>query len=108
MVAPLPPYLGARAHISLAWLTHTALALLLLAITLSLLLTSIPYLVKDAKQVYTSACNGAESAANVLVSLPHYMADGVNELNAKSVNLVTSGAADVLDFALLSIEEIAM
>lgn len=104
----LAPYLGPRAHLSLSWLTQTFLALLLLAISLSLLLASIPYLVKDAKQVFTSACHGAEEAADVMVSLPYYMAEGVNELNAKAVNLVTTGSRDVLDFGLLAIQEIAL
>ncbi|KAL8293032.1 hypothetical protein RQP46_000726 [Phenoliferia psychrophenolica] len=107
-MSPLAPYLGARAHLSLSWLTQTFLAILLLAISLSLLLASIPYLVKDAKKVFTSACAGMEDAADVLVSLPRYMADGVNELNAASVNLVVHGTRDVLDFELLAIEEIAL
>ncbi|KAK4700564.1 hypothetical protein P7C70_g5681, partial [Phenoliferia sp. Uapishka_3] len=107
-MAPLAPYLGSRANLSLFWLTQTFLALLLLAISLYLLLVSIPYLVKDAKQVFTSACHGAEDAADVVVSLPHYLADNVNELNAKAVNLVTTGAKDGLDFGLLAIQEIAL
>lgn len=101
-------YLGLRAQLSLAWLSHSMLALLLLAITLITLLANISHLVSDAKEGVLASCQGVQGAADVLVSLPHYMADGVNELNQKSAKDVVAGAADVLDIALLSIEAIAM
>lgn len=104
---PLQPYLGPRAHLSLSWLSQAFLALLLLAIALSLLLASIDNLVSDAKSGFVASCQGVQGAANVMVSLPHYMADGVNELNAKSVAAITEGAATVIDVALQSIEAIA-
>ncbi|GEM10975.1 plasma membrane fusion protein PRM1 [Rhodotorula toruloides] len=75
----LRPYLGPRAHISLSWLSQEFLALLLLLIALAFLLASIPALTRDAKASLTSACAGVEGAASVAVSLPHYMADGVND-----------------------------
>lgn len=49
-----------------------------------------------------------QGTANVMVSLPHYMADGVNTMNAASVQVVTSGAYEVLDLSLVAIEQIAM
>lgn len=103
-----PPYLGQRANLSLSWLSHSLLSILLLSITLSLLLGNITHLVNDGKEAFISSCDGVQGAANVIVSLPHYMADGVNELNHKSIAIVTEGAADVLDLALFSVESIAM
>lgn len=105
---PLQPYLGPRAHLSLSWLSQAFLALLLLAISLSLLLASIDNLVTDSKSSFEASCQGVQGAASVIVSLPHYMADGVNELNVKSVEAITEGAATVIDVTLLSIKSIAM
>lgn len=76
--------------------------------SLSILLANVHYFVSDAEESYASACQGVQGAANVLVSLPHYTADGINEMNSKSVTAITHGAAEVLDFALLSVESIAM
>jgi hypothetical protein len=104
----LQPYLGPRAHLSLSWLSQTFLALILVFIALCFLLASLSALVADAKSSLTAACSGVEGAANVMVSLPHYMADGVNELNASAVSAVTGGAATVLDLVLQGISAIIM
>ena len=48
------------------------------------------------------------TGAPVLVSLPHYMAGSVNELNAKAVDSVISGAATVFDYSLLAVEQVVM
>ncbi|GAA5913508.1 hypothetical protein JCM6882_002383 [Rhodosporidiobolus microsporus] len=103
---PLNPFLGPRARLSLSWLSQHFLALLLLLVTLSFLLASIPALVRDAKDGIASACQGVEGAASVAVSLPHYMADGVNEMNVAAVAAVTSGAATVIDWTLLAVEKV--
>lgn len=105
---PLRPYLGSQAHLSLSWLSQSLLSLILISITLTLLLSNINHLVLDGKEGFVSSCQGVQGAANVLVSLPHYMADGVNELNRKSVSVVTEGAAGILDLALISVEEIVL
>ncbi|GAA5951636.1 hypothetical protein JCM3765_005989 [Sporobolomyces pararoseus] len=100
----LHPYLGPQARLSLSWLSQHFLALLLVLIALGFLLSSIPVLVKDGKATLTAACSGVEGAANVAVSLPHYMADGVNELNSKTISAVTNGAGTVLDLTLQALE----
>lgn len=104
----LRPYLGPRAHISLSWLSQHFLALLLLLIALAFLLASLPALTRDAKASLLSACAGVEGAASVAVSLPHYMADGVNELNVRTVNAVTHGLGEVLDLMLQALEAIVL
>lgn len=104
----MQPYLGLKAHLSLAWLSHPLLVVVLLSITLAILLSNITALVSDAKGGILSSCQGVQGAANVLVSLPHYMADGINEMNQKAIDDASSGLAFVLDLALLSVEEIAM
>lgn len=105
---PLQPYLGARARLSQSWLSQHFLALILVFIALVFLLAQIGGLVADAKSSLTAGCAGVEGAANVMVSLPHYMAEGVNELNQKSVQAVTSGAAEVLDLVLVGITQIIL
>lgn len=102
------PFLGRRAHRSLAWLSHPLLALLLLGVSLVLLLGSVAHLVSDAKEALEASCRGVEGAANVMVSLPHYMADGVNDLNRRSVAAVVDGTAEVLDLGLEGVEGIAL
>ncbi|CEQ43075.1 SPOSA6832_04973, partial [Sporobolomyces salmonicolor] len=104
----LHPYLGPRARLSLSWLSQHFLALLLVLVALAFLLASIPPLVQDAKTTLTAACAGVEGAASVAVSLPHYMADSVNELNAKAVGAVTNGAGTVLDLTLQALEAIIL
>ncbi|BGP11367.1 plasma membrane fusion protein prm1 [Rhodotorula toruloides] len=104
----LRPYLGPRAHISLSWLSQEFLALILLLIALAFLLASLPTLTRDAKASLLSACTGVEGAASVAVSLPHYMADGVNELNVRTVNAVTHGLGEVLDLMLQALEAIVL
>lgn len=104
----LKPYLGPRAHISLSWLSQHFLALILVLIALLYLLTSIPTLVKEAKDSLGAACRGVEGAASVAVSMPHYMADGVNELNVKAINTITEGAGTMLDLLLQALEAIVM
>ncbi|GAA5864106.1 hypothetical protein JCM8547_005136 [Rhodosporidiobolus lusitaniae] len=103
---PLNPFLGPRAHLSLSWLSQHFLALLLVLIALAFLLASIPGLVTDGKDALNSACSGVEGAASVAVSLPHYMAGGVNEMNVKAVRAVTDGAATVMDLTLYAMEKI--
>lgn len=104
----LQPYLGPRAILSLSWLAQPLLSLILVFIALAFLLANLGGLVQDAKASLAAGCAGVEGAANVLVSLPHYSAQGVNELNAKSVEMVTSGAAKVLDMTLEAVLAIVL
>ena len=104
----LEPYLGPRAQLSLAWLSHPLLSLLLVFIALCFILNSIPPLVDDAKHSLEAACAGVEGAANVAVSLPHYMAHGVNELNVKAAEGLISGTRRVIDLLLIAITQIVL
>lgn len=104
----LHPYLGARARLSLSWLSQHFLALLLVLVALAFVSSSVSDLVKDGKRSLTAACAGVEGAANVAASLPHYMADGVNQLNSNTVTAVTHGVGTVLDLTLQALEAIIM
>ncbi|GAA6008232.1 hypothetical protein JCM10207_000047 [Rhodosporidiobolus poonsookiae] len=103
---PLHPFLGPRAHLSLSWLSQPFLSLLLVLVALGFLLSAVPPLVSEAKTSLAAACLGVEGAAGVAVSLPHYMAEGVNEMNVRAVRAVTEGAGEVLDMALYAAEKI--
>lgn len=105
---PLPPYLGARAHLSLSWLSQTFLSLLLLLASVGLLLSTVGSLVANAKADLASACTGLEAAADVAVSLPHYVAEGVNGLTVVAARAVTDGLADSLNLLLLAVQEIVI
>ncbi|TKA53882.1 hypothetical protein B0A53_03672 [Rhodotorula sp. CCFEE 5036] len=107
-VVPLKPYLGLKARLSLSWLSQHVFALLLVLITLAYLLSAIPSLVRDAKQSLGAACQGVQGAANVAVSMPHYMAAGVNELNANAINALTHGAGTALDLLLQALQAIVL
>lgn len=104
----LRPYLGPRARLSLSWLSQHFLALLLVLVALSFLLAQIPTLVREAKESLTAACAGVEGAASVAVSLPHYAADGVNEMNVRAINALSHGAGTVLDLMLQALEAIVL
>lgn len=104
----LKPYLGPKAHISLSWLSHPLLALLLIILTLFFLLSQVSTLVIDARESLASACSGVEGAANVMVSIPHYIADDVNEMNVRAVQGAIQGTGEVLDLALEGIEGLSL
>lgn len=106
--APLPPYLGARAHLSLAWLSQVFLSIVLALASVGLLLSTVPGLVREARETLLASCDGIERAADVMVSLPHYMAEGVNELNVKTLEAVSHGLANSLDLLLLAVQGIVI
>ena len=105
---PLPPYLGARAHLSLSWLSRAFLSLVLLLASVGLLLSTVSTLVQEAKSSLTGACGGMEAAADVAVSVPHYMAAGVNEMTVVAARAVVEGLRDSLDLLLLAVQEIVI
>lgn len=93
----MQPYLGKRAHLSLSWLTHPLLSLILIIVSLLLLLSTIQDSIATTKAGITGECKGVEGAMGVVGNLPHYMADGVNDLNRKAVIGIIEGAGDVLE-----------
>ncbi|KAK4047488.1 plasma membrane fusion protein prm1 [Microbotryomycetes sp. JL201] len=104
----LEPYLGPRAILSQSWLSQPLLSLLLVFVSLAFVLTSIKPATEDAKLSLEAACRGTEQAANVVVSLPHFMADSLNEINSKAVDHAISGAATVIDLVLVAITQIVL
>lgn len=104
----MQPYLKLRATLSLAWLSHLLITMLLIGISLFLLLSSIDYAIIDAKDSVAASCRGVQGGASVLASIPFYTAESINSMNKKAAEDVIKGAAEVLDIALLSIEAIAI
>ena len=100
----LHPYLGLTARRSLIWTNHLTLPLILTAFALVLALSSIDAGVDEAKRELTTACRATEQAASVAASLPHFAAQGVNELTASSAEGLVHGLAKVLDLALVALE----
>ncbi|KAM0790331.1 hypothetical protein ACM66B_003216 [Microbotryomycetes sp. NB124-2] len=104
----LEPYLGPRALLSQSWLSQPLLSLILAFVSLAFISSSIKPVTRDAQQTLEASCDGVEQAANVIVSLPHFMADGLNEINSKAVEHAMSGAARVIDLVLVAITQIVL
>ncbi|KAM0754021.1 hypothetical protein T439DRAFT_169746 [Meredithblackwellia eburnea MCA 4105] len=102
------PYLGPKAHQSQSLLTQPFLSLILLLASLSLLVQSVPFLVRDAKLVFSAACRGTEDSAGTMASLPHFVADGVNRANRDLVDDVVAKARETIDFLLVALEAVAV
>ncbi|KAK4046906.1 plasma membrane fusion protein prm1 [Microbotryomycetes sp. JL221] len=104
----LSSFLGPKANLSLAWLSQPLLSLLIILVSLSFILTSIDPATNQTKQTLVASCQNVDSTTNVIVSLPHYMSRGVNEINAKAIDTVIQGTSKVIDLVLIAITQIIL
>ena len=81
----LTPYLGLRSRLSQLWLNRWTMLLLLILIRILIAVTSINTSMGSAKSEALSACTALESMGSSMASMPYYLAEGINELTAKTV-----------------------
>lgn len=102
------PYLGLRARLSQVWINRwTILLLLVLARTL-LAVSGLKNDLNSARREALSACSSVESMGSAMASMPHYMAQGVNELTAVGVEKAVNGLMEMTTMSVTGVEEIVL
>ncbi|BFZ59291.1 plasma membrane fusion protein prm1 [Saitoella coloradoensis] len=99
------PYIGLWGRLSQSWLNRWTVLLFLIFVRLYIASKSLSSDLAVAKAQALSACSGVESGASVLASLPHYMADGVNELTASSIESAVGALKSGLQLVITGVEE---
>lgn len=104
----ITPYLGLRARLSQVWINRwTILLLLVLARTL-LAVSGLNHDLGSARREALSACSSVESMGSAMASMPHYMAQGVNELTAAGVEKAVNGLMEMTTMSVTGVEEIVL
>jgi hypothetical protein len=62
----------------------------------------------SAKREALSACTSVESMGSAMASMPHYLADGTNELVASGIEEAVSGLKSLLMLTITGVEEIIL
>jgi hypothetical protein len=62
----------------------------------------------SARREALSACTQVENIGSSMASMPHYMAQGVNEMTATGIEKAVSGLMSMLDMSVTSVEEIVL
>ncbi|PYH45285.1 pheromone-regulated protein PRM1 [Aspergillus saccharolyticus JOP 1030-1] len=104
----ITPYLGLRARLSQSWLNRWTILLLLVLVRVLLAVSSIQNDMAKAKTEALSACTSVETMGSTMASMPHYLAQGVNELAVKTVNAAIDGLESVLTLSLTAVEELVI
>ena len=102
----ITPYLGLRARLSQVWLNKWTILILLVLVRVLIALGSLRDLLDSAEAKALSACTSVESMGSAMASMPHYMAQGTNELAAKGVEKAVNGLQEMLFMSITAVEEI--
>ena len=104
----ITPYLGLRSRLSQVWINRwTVLLLLVLARTL-IAISSLNSDLGTAEAKALSACTSVESMGSAVASMPHYMAQGTNELAAKGIEKAVNGLTEMLLMSITAVEAIVL
>ncbi|KAF1977832.1 hypothetical protein BU23DRAFT_550511 [Bimuria novae-zelandiae CBS 107.79] len=104
----LKPYLGLRARLSQIWINRWTILLLLVLIRLLFAIASADDSLASARREALSACTQVESMGSSMASMPHFMADGVNEMTAAGVEKAVHGLMKMLELSVTGVEEIVI
>ncbi|KAF2708521.1 hypothetical protein K504DRAFT_310215 [Pleomassaria siparia CBS 279.74] len=104
----LTPYLGLRARLSQIWINRWTILLLLVLIRLLFAIASIDSSLSSARKEALSACLQVENIGSSMASMPHFMAQGVNEMTASGVEKAVGGLMTMLSLSVTGVEEIVL
>ncbi|KAL8644207.1 MAG: hypothetical protein Q9226_007880 [Calogaya cf. arnoldii] len=107
-VPQITPYLGLRARLSQIWINRWTILLFLILVRLLIAVADLDGGIGRAKSEALEACTSVESAASSMVSMPHYMARGVNELAASGVEKAVRGLQSMLFMTITGVEELVV
>lgn len=102
------PYLGLRARLSQIWFNRWTLLLFLVLVRVFLATSSLDSDLDSARARALSACTGVESVGSTMASMPHYMAQGVNELAASGIEAAVRGLEQTLLLMITGVQEITV
>ena len=95
----LPPYIGTKAHLSQLWFNRWTVLLVLVIVRCFVAVEGVSRKLEVAREEALNACIEVESIGSTFASMPHYMAVGINELTADSLELAISGLATALQLS---------
>jgi hypothetical protein len=104
----LTPYLGLRARLSQTLINRWTILLALVLARLLIAIASTDDSLSSARREALSACTQVENIGSSMASMPHFMAQGVNEMTATGVEKAVSGLMSMLDLSVTGIEEIVL
>lgn len=104
----LTPYLGLRARLSQVWINRWTILLLLVLVRVLMAIGGVRSDMASAKREALSACTSVESMGSAMASMPHYLADGVNELAASGIDEAVNGLKTMLLLTITGVEEIVL
>ncbi|QIW97866.1 hypothetical protein AMS68_003384 [Peltaster fructicola] len=100
------PYLGLSARLSQTWINRWTILLLLVLVRTLLAIASLNDNLGSARKEALSACTSVENVGSAMASIPHYMADGVNDMTIKGVEKAINGLMEMLILTVTGVEEI--
>ncbi|KAI5818112.1 hypothetical protein BZA77DRAFT_364819 [Pyronema omphalodes] len=104
----LTPYLGARSRLSQIWLNRWTVLLLLIMVRVILATISLDSDLESARDKAFSACTGVESMGTAMASMPHYMARGLNDMTASTIEAGIHALAKTLEMMITGVQEIVV
>lgn len=104
----ITPYLGLRARLSQIWLNRWTILLLLVLVRTLFAVSDLEGDMDTAKRDALSACTSVESMGSAMASMPHYMAQGINEITADGVEKAVNGLMSMLMLTVTGVEEIVV
>ena len=107
-VSNITPYLGLRARLSQVWINRWTILLILLLVRLLIAVASLHHDLGSAKSEAMSACTAVESMGSAMVSMPHYLAAGVNDLAGTGIEKAVDALMSMLLLTITGIEEIVV
>lgn len=104
----LTPYLGLRARLSQVWINRWTILILLVLVRVLIAIGDVRSDMASARREALSACTSVESMGSAMASMPHYLADGVNELAASGIDEAVNGLKSMLLLTITGVEEIVL
>ncbi|CAF9929777.1 MAG: hypothetical protein GOMPHAMPRED_005487 [Gomphillus americanus] len=102
----LSPYLGLRARLSQVWLNKWTILILLVLARVLIAIGNLHDDIDNAEAKALSACTSVEAMGSTMASMPHYLAEGTNELAAKGITHAVDGLQQMLFLSITAIEQI--
>lgn len=104
----ITPYLGLRSRLSQVWLNRWTILLLLVLVRTLFAISSLDDSIGDAKREALASCSAVESMGTAMASMPHYMAQGANELTVHGVQSAIDGLMSMLSMSVTVVEELVV
>ncbi|KAA8917335.1 hypothetical protein TRICI_000529 [Trichomonascus ciferrii] len=102
----LNSYIGLGARLSQVWLNQYTIIIILLLVKVLLFKDSLSYALKSAEKHTMSTCTSTEDMVSEALSMPHYMAQGANELVTLGVEHSISALIKTLLLIITGVENL--